>query len=65
MNKKKGIFTLIAFIVILAGLGYVSIFGVGENNQAPLPALSRDLTWRAASASPIRWLGTRHPAPLT
>ena len=33
MNKKKGILTLIAFIVILAGLGYVSVFGVGENKS--------------------------------
>ena len=33
MNKKKGILTLIAFIVILAGLCYVSVFGFGENKS--------------------------------
>ena len=43
MNKKKGILTLIAFIVILAGLGYVSVFGVGENKSGSASRVKQGL----------------------
>ena len=33
MNRKKGIITLVVFFVLLAGLGYVSVFGVGSDRS--------------------------------
>ena len=46
MNKKKGILTLIAFIVILAGLGYVSVFGVGENKSGSASRVKQEMCIR-------------------
>ncbi len=43
MSKKKGIFTLLAFFALLAGLGYVSVFGVGDKKAGAASSIKPGL----------------------
>ncbi len=43
MSKKKGIFTLLAFFALLAGLGYVSVFGVGDKKAGAASSIKQGL----------------------
>ena len=62
MNKKKGIFTLIAFIVILAGLGYVSIFGVGENKSGSASSVKQGLDLAGGVSITYQVVGDEAPS---
>ena len=62
MNKKKGIFTLIAFIVILAGLGYVSVFGVGENKSGSASSVKQGLDLAGGVSITYQVVGDEEPS---
>ena len=62
MNKKKGILTLIAFIVILAGLGYVSVFGVGENKSGSASRVKQGLDLAGGVSITYQVVGEEEPS---
>ena len=42
-EQEKGIITLVVFFVLLAGLGYVSVFGVGRDRSGSAASIKPGL----------------------
>ena len=61
MNRKKGILTLIVFFVLLAGLGYVSVFGVGADHSGSAASIKQGLDLAGGVSITYQVVGDEEP----
>ena len=61
MNRKKGILTLIVFFVLLAGLGYVSVFGVGADRSGSASSIKQGLDLAGGVSITYQVVGDEEP----
>ena len=61
MNRKKGIITLVVFFVLLAGLGYVSVFGVGSDRSGSAASIKQGLDLAGGVSITYQVVGDEEP----
>ncbi len=61
MSRQKGIITLLAFFALLAGLGYVSVFGVGENQAGAASSIKQGLDLAGGVSITYQAVGEEEP----
>lgn len=62
MSRKKGIITLVAFFVILAGLIYIAVFGVGENGAGSASSIKQGLDLAGGVSITYQAVGDEEPS---
>ena len=61
MNKKKGILTLIVFFVLLVGLGYIAIFGMGAGKAGSASSIKQGLDLAGGVSITYQVVGDEEP----
>ncbi len=61
MNRNKGIITLIVFFILLAGLGYVAVRGVGEDRSGSAASIKQGLDLAGGVSITYQVVGDEEP----